>query len=60
MKRDTSTQVHEDTRTKRERTRAASEARAVMEALDEILDGIDDLLKENADAWENFRQVGGE
>lgn len=55
------TEVHDDSRTQRERQRGQSERAALGRELDDLLDDIDDVLEENAQEFvEAFVQKGGE
>ena len=58
--RNTRTEVHQDSRTQRERERGDKERAALDDAMDGELDEIDRILEENAEALANYQAEGGE
>ncbi len=59
--RRTGTEVHEDSRTARERERGQARRAEIEREMDEILDEIDGLLEENAEEFvKAYTQKGGE
>lgn len=61
IEKNTRTEVHEDSRTARERTRAAANAKAIEQELDDVLDEIDEVLEENAEEFvKGYVQKGGQ
>lgn len=54
-------EVHEDTRTQRERTRSDAERAALEREMDDLLEEIDDVLEENAEEFvKGYVQKGGQ
>lgn len=54
-------QVHEDTRTSRERDRGAKERAALDQEMDDLLEEIDGVLEQNAEEFvKGYVQKGGE
>lgn len=54
-------EVHEDTRTQRERDRGAKERAALDDEMDDLLEDIDAVLEENAAEFvQGYVQKGGE
>ena len=59
--KNTRTEVHEDSRTARARTKSEQRRLAVQEELDDLLDEVDEVLEENAEEFvKSFVQKGGE
>ena len=54
-------EVHDDSRTQRERTRSDAERAALTEEMDAILEEIDEVLEENAEEFvKGYVQKGGQ
>lgn len=54
------TEVHGDSRTKRERERGAAERAALAQELDDLLDELEDIIEQNEEVLTNYKQQGGE
>jgi ubiquitin-like protein Pup len=59
--RRTGTEVHEDSRTQRERERGQARRAEIERGIDDLLEEVDDLLEENAEEFlKGYVQKGGE
>lgn len=54
------TEVHKDSRTQRERTRGDADKAALAEALDDLLEEVDEIIEQNEQVLTYFRQQGGQ
>lgn len=54
------TEVHEDSRTARKRTRGDEERAALAEELDALLDEVEGIIEQNEEVLANYKQQGGE